>query len=619
MTVAGYLRRRKRDLDLLAADPLTEKLCKAVLFGGGGLLLSAVPGGNGPLPLGAALTAASPGLWCLLSALGAAGGYRLFWQGSWLSGLCFTALALMVRLSFLLLRQESVLLRGGCFGLLAAAAALPFGRQPPVWLLWGLTGCLGVWLPGWAIETGHPTAAALCFSLGLRSLAAAGPEGLCWIAAGAAAAAGPLPLAALCGAALEWSGLPGLTAGFCGAWMLRALPVKEPWRRSVGVSAGCILGMALGRSWNIGAWLGVSTGGLLGAAVPWNLLLPPGTRGTSAAQVKLEQEARMLAKMQRLLLEIPAPAEPTPDRVERLKSAACADCPRQERCPQREAMDESVFTDPLSFSCPHTLRVLREASRVREQQRLLEGQRRRREEYRMAVAQQYGMLSRYLQRLADVLPLQLTPGQLRYRVAVSVRSREKNRADGDRCVAFPGVGPRFYILLCDGMGTGAPAAVEAARAAGLLKGMLTAGLPPGCALKSLNAQLLLTGDTGAVTADLCEIRLDSGYASLYKWGAAPSYLIGRKTLRRIGSPGLPPGMELGSSGERIARLSLQKGQTLVLASDGITFDGTLSLPETIESTGALADRLLREYGSTGEDDATVAVIRLGPLAGGKSP
>ena len=31
MTVAGYLRRRKRDLDLLAADPGAEKLCSVYI------------------------------------------------------------------------------------------------------------------------------------------------------------------------------------------------------------------------------------------------------------------------------------------------------------------------------------------------------------------------------------------------------------------------------------------------------------------------------------------------------------------------------------------------------------------------------------------------------------
>ena len=87
MTVAGYLRRRKRDLDLLAADPGAEKLCRAVLLSGGGMLLAAIPGQGGCLPLGAALAAATKGGWCLLAALGAAGGYRLFWQSRWLPGL----------------------------------------------------------------------------------------------------------------------------------------------------------------------------------------------------------------------------------------------------------------------------------------------------------------------------------------------------------------------------------------------------------------------------------------------------------------------------------------------------------------------------------------------------
>ena len=612
MTVAGYLRRKKRDLDLLAASPWAERLCKGIVLGGGAMLLAAIPGRGQSLPFGAALAAASPGPWSLLAALGAAAGYRLFWQSQWLPGLCWTLLALALNSLPRVLRQENLLLLGGGFGLFCGLSVPFFHGDALSGLFRAASGCLGVWIPGFALKTGHPTAMLLSFALGVRALAAAGLTGLACAAAGAATAAGPLPAAVLSGAALEWSGLPGLTFGLCAAWMLRQLPVKEPWRRGLGPWAGCILGMALGRSWNIGAWLGVSTGGLLGALIPWNLLLPPAVRGTAGAQVQLEQEARVLARMQGLLLEIPGPGDAFPDRAERLKTAACADCPRTDSCPQKLSMDDSVFTDPLSFSCPHTSRVLREAARLRDQQRLLEGQHRRLTEYRMAVAQQYGMLSRYLQRLADSLPLRLTMGQIRYRVSVSVRSREKLRTDGDRCAAFPGVGPRFYILLCDGMGTGLPAAAEAGKALKLLQGMLTAGLPPGSALKSLNSHLLLTGGAGAVTADLCEIRLDTGYASLYKWGAAPSLLLGSKTVRVIGTPGLPPGMEMGASGERIARLSLQKGETLVLASDGVTFDDPPVPQSTIEPTGPLAERLLHAYAS-GEDDATLAVIRLGPL------
>ena len=52
-----------------------------------------------------------------------------------------------------------------------------------------------------------------------------------------------------------------------------------------------------------------------------------------------------------------------------------------------------------------------------------------------------------------------------------------------------------------------------------------------------------------------------------------------------------------------------------MASDGVALNETFSGEDSISSTGALAEKLLKEYGSTGEDDATLAVIRLGEMAG----
>ena len=259
--------------------------------------------------------------------------------------------------------------------------------------------------------------------------------------------------------------------------------------------------------------------------------------------------------------------------------------------------------------------MLRAARQVREQQRLLGMQHRRLAEYRMALAQQYGMLSRYLQRVADWLPGVREGGRIRYQISVSVRTKGKHRVDADRCAAFPGPAPRFYVLLCDGCGTGTEAAAASFRAVGLLRQMLTAGLPPRYALGSLNSQLVLTGETGAVTVDLAEIRLDTGSACLYKWGAAPSYLLRRQKILRLGEGTLPPGIGMEGREERIRRLSLKKGETLVLASDGVAFDENRSFGDSIVSTGELADRLLREYGSSGEDDATLAVVRLGEMKG----
>ena len=50
-----------------------------------------------------------------------------------------------------------------------------------------------------------------------------------------------------------------------------------------------------------------------------------------------------------------------------------------------------------------------------------------------------------------------------------------------------------------------------------------------------------------------------------------------------------------------------------MASDGVAFGETFSAPEGIYPTGALAELLLKTYAAQGEDDATLAVIRLEPL------
>ena len=614
MTVAGYFLRGKRQLSLMLSEPGVELGCKIIVYCGGGLLLAAIPALGGPVPLAAALAAASPGLWPLAAALGAGAGYFCFFGLG--PGMLWTAAGLLTAFVLRAAGERRPEWAGVCFSLLAGGTGCFFTLQPRALLLWaGLAG-VGALLFGWLHTTQHPLALWLTFGLGVRALAAAGLAPLAFGAVGILAASGPLPAAMLAGAGLEWAGMPGMTAGLGLGWLCRTVPMKEPWRRMPGPALGCILGMALGRSWNIGAWLGVSTGGILGAMIPWSFLLPPGTRGISGAQVRLEQAAEVLGQMQQRLLEIPARPGAVPDRVEQVKSLACADCPRAAECGQRARMDEGIFLDPLSFSCAWTARVLREAGYVRERERLLDAEHRRREEYRMAVAQQYGMLSRYMRRVADGLPLRLTVGQIRYRVSVSVRSRQREQVDGDRCAAFPGPGPRFYVLLCDGMGTGAPAAREAAEAVDLLKGMLTAGLPPTYALRSLNAQLLLTGESGAVTADLAEIRLDTGYASLYKWGAAPSWLLTRHRARPIGKPGLPPGVELGEGGARIARLSLRRGENLVLVSDGVTFTPPLTPEETIRPPGELANILLRQGTQETQDDATLALIRLSPVCHG---
>ncbi|MFR3324792.1 MAG: SpoIIE family protein phosphatase [Oscillospiraceae bacterium] len=134
--------------------------------------------------------------------------------------------------------------------------------------------------------------------------------------------------------------------------------------------------------------------------------------------------------------------------------------------------------------------------------------------------------------LADDLPRRGQRPRAWFRAEAAARSRSKELANGDRCLAFPGPECRYYVLLCDGMGTGLGAAQEGQSAGSLLRQMLTAGFPAAHALRTLNSILALRGSAGAVTVDLAELYLDTGHATLYKWGAAPSWLLRRGSAEK---------------------------------------------------------------------------------------
>ena len=181
---------------------------------------------------------------------------------------------------------------------------------------------------------------------------------------------------------------------------------------------------------------------------------------------------------------------------------------------------------------------------------------------------------------------------------------------GDRGAAFPGDGPVYYILLCDGMGTGPGAEADGKGSAALLRQLLTAGATPMEALGSLNAMLTLGDRPGAVAVDLVRLGLETGEAVLFKWGAAPSWLVkGGKGLR-LGPGTLPPGLTLEGRDWR-GRISLREG-LLLLVSDGVDPE---KIPRTLALArdappGELADRLLE---GEHRDDATAAGIKLYPL------
>ena len=133
---------------------------------------------------------------------------------------------------------------------------------------------------------------------------------------------------------------------------------------------------------------------------------------------------------------------------------------------------------------------------------------------------------------------------------------------------------------------------------------------------SLNSMLALRGCAGAVTVDLAEVRLDTGQVNLYKWGAAPSWLLTRGKAKKIGTATPPPGLSAEERKQTVDKLSLRQGEVLILLSDGVQIPEDPGLSDLAPDwpPGELAARILERGKGTGEDDATAAVIRLTPVS-----
>ena len=183
--------------------------------------------------------------------------------------------------------------------------------------------------------------------------------------------------------------------------------------------------------------------------------------------------------------------------------------------------------------------------------------------------------------------------------------------NGDRNRSFYAGGDRYYILLCDGMGSGDGASRMSGETVDLLEQLLKSGLPAESALKLLNGAELLRGEDRFTTVDLLTIDLRTGEAELMKWGSAPSYYRREGEVKKIGTASPPPGVGVGGEhGPERYMLSLAGGELLVLRSDGACSE---EIEEALrkysgKTSGALAAYLIS--GISGEDDMTALTVSL---------
>lgn len=105
---------------------------------------------------------------------------------------------------------------------------------------------------------------------------------------------------------------------------------------------------------------------------------------------------------------------------------------------------------------------------------------------------------------------------------------EENGTCGDTLRLVKGEEGIQALILSDGMGTGAPAALDSAMLCNLVGRLLEAGIPCGSALRLVNSALMVKGGRESLaTLDTTVVDCYTGTALFYKAGAAPTFYGGR--------------------------------------------------------------------------------------------
>lgn len=204
-------------------------------------------------------------------------------------------------------------------------------------------------------------------------------------------------------------------------------------------------------------------------------------------------------------------------------------------------------------------------------------------------------------------------------VGIAAISREGRGVSGDKGAYFKTDDGVLYVILSDGMGTGQEAEKYSSSAVEVLERFLRAGVSADTAVRILNDLMLLKNqdETGCATVDLVSINLFSGNSSVFKYGAATSYLKRDDLVERISGTSLAAG--LGFPPEDMPdkfRLQMCPGNLAVMISDGVISGGSDDwLAEMIsqydgEDPKELAEQIVRRavdrYGD--EDDMMAFVI-----------
>lgn len=612
-----------------------------LLLCAGGFVLAGAQLHGQALPLAAVLAGGlTPGMRPVAAAIGALAGYALRWDAVGAAEqIALTALVLAALVVFqgttLAGRRWFLPVLSACVCAILGSVSLLGGgeKSVPVWVSqWALAGA-GCFLFRCAVRGSRPAQTAMAALLCAGASFGACNPGLLAAAALVTATAELFPAAAA-GLSLALLGEAPYAAAVL---LLPALAGRLFPMRGTRSLLTCLFGMNAGLflcgAWSAGGCLAVSAGVALGALL--RRFLPPriAFEPQEAAKLRLERAAEVLE-----LLRSQLPAQTAPPSVSEAEGVydgaaerVCRCCERFHHCWRARAAETYAalssaargiiergvatvedFPEEFRAHCCHMEGFVTAVNHELEGMLYRRRYRMELQESRQVLAEEFSCLADFLRASAEPeTPLSAAGAAYVPEVGVCSIGRNGARVNGDRGVRFAGVRGDYYILLCDGMGTGTEASRLCAETVRLIERLLKSGLAPDAALRLLNGAELLRGAERYTTIDLLHLDLHTGKTELYKWGAAPSYFRDGSGVKKIGTAAPPPGVGVGGENtpERY-RLSLNRGEMLVLVSDGAGGEETEAAVAAYSGESARELAALLVAGLPAEDDMTAVVVSL---------
>ena len=358
----------------------------------------------------------------------------------------------------------------------------------------------------------------------------------------------------------------------------------------------------------------------------------------------LRQRLRLSAEALRSLGEAFAPPQPKKEEnpaviFDRAAEVVCRGCALRDLCWNKEYVstynafndatpvmlergraEASDFASHFAARCIHFPQLLSAINTEVTALLLRRQYRRQLDRERERSRGQYAQLGELVaQAMASAEVPAATGRELCHEVALGSEPKEGQRLCGDSMTWFR-VGGMLYLILSDGMGSGREAQRESQMTLRLLEQFLQAGIAPEPALRTLNSALNLRSDEQGsfTTIDLLAADLTAKQATLYKYGAAPTYIKRKGSVRRLAGASLPAGLQESDAEPQAIRFPLEENTFLLMISDGVADAGDDQWVQDLlagwqgEDPNVLTSLILREayQRRRGDDDRSALCLYL---------